>query len=202
MTPSLIVFDLGGTTIQDRGEVPVAFAAALDASDLESDAMAIASWRGASKREVVRRLVNDQRDGLSPDRRQALVATVYDTFRTMLTDQLRAAPALAIPEAQPAFERLKRAGIRVAVNSGFDRSIVQVILAATARPVHDLPQHGAHGRGRRPPCGRGRRYPPRSRSRRQCRRGVSHRRPDRRPRSRHARTRTTHPHRRFRGPGA
>jgi len=132
--PDLVVFDLGGTTIRDRGEVPAAFAAALEASGLSADPAAIASWRGGSKRDALAALVAEQRPSLAAQDRDALTTTIYRQFSATLTARLQAVPDLAIPEALPAFRRLKDAGIRVAVNSGFDRAIVDVILTSVRWP--------------------------------------------------------------------
>ena len=55
--PALVVFDLGGTTIHDRGEVPAAFAAALSEAGVPFDPVTVDGWRGASKREVLRELL-------------------------------------------------------------------------------------------------------------------------------------------------
>lgn len=132
--PALVIFDLAGTTIRDRGEVPAAFASALEASGLTVDSGTIAAWRGASKREVLSRLVADQRPALADTEREALVALTYRHFCTVLTERLSRAQDLAFPDARVAFERLHAAGIRVALNSGFDRSIVDVILAVAGWP--------------------------------------------------------------------
>ncbi|MCX6543888.1 MAG: HAD family hydrolase [Acidobacteria bacterium] len=132
--PALVVFDLGGTTIRDRGEVPAAFAGALEASGLTVDPGAVATWRGASKREVLNHLVANQRPALTDTERDALVAVMYRRFCATLTEQLSRAPDLAFPDARVTFERLHDAGIRVALNSGFDRAIVDVILAVTGWP--------------------------------------------------------------------
>ena len=51
--PELVVCDLAGSTIYDRGEVPAAFEQALREAGLAFDAAEVAGWRGASKREVV-----------------------------------------------------------------------------------------------------------------------------------------------------
>ena len=51
--PGLVVFDVGGTTIRDRGEVPAAFAQALAAGGIAVDEREIAVWRGASKRDAL-----------------------------------------------------------------------------------------------------------------------------------------------------
>jgi phosphonatase-like hydrolase len=52
----------------------------------------------------------------------------------LLAGRLRAAPGLAFPAAAPAFARLRAAGARLALNTGFDRSVVDLILAETAWP--------------------------------------------------------------------
>ncbi|MCX6539792.1 MAG: HAD hydrolase-like protein [Acidobacteria bacterium] len=132
--PALVIFDLGGTTIRDRGEVPAAFAGSLEASGLAVEPGAITEWRGASKREVLSHLVADQRPALEDTEREALVAIIYRHFCTMLTQRLRTTRDLAFPDARVAFERLHDAGICVALNSGFDRSIVDVILTVAGWP--------------------------------------------------------------------
>jgi phosphonatase-like hydrolase len=130
--PALVIFDLGGTTIHDRGEVPAAFAAALQASRIDFDPHDIASWRGASKREVLAQLVARQHHPPGPDRdRDALVSDTYQRFRDALETQLRAAPDLAFADAAPAFKRLTSAGIRIALNSGFDRPVLDTVLGLT-----------------------------------------------------------------------
>ena len=134
--PALVIFDLGGTTIRDRGGVPAAFAAALDASGLTAHPSEFTAWRGASKREVLARLVTAQRPSMCITERAALSAWVYQHFVGVLADRLRAIEDLALPDARPAFERLQGAGIRVALNSGFDRTLLDVILKAVNWPAH------------------------------------------------------------------
>jgi phosphonatase-like hydrolase len=129
--PALVIFDLGGTTIHDRGEVPAAFAAALEVSRIGFNRDDIASWRGASKREVLARLVARQYPSRPGDHRDAMVNETYELFRDALERQLRAAPDLAMADAAAVFARLKAAGIRIALNSGFDRPILETILSLT-----------------------------------------------------------------------
>jgi phosphonatase-like hydrolase len=132
--PALVVFDLGGTTVRDNGDVPAAFADALSAVGLQVDASDIDAWRGASKREVVRRVVAQARASLSVEAQHALASSVYAKFRAALAARLRQATDLSIPGVTRAFERLKAAGIRVALNSGFDRDILDLILGIVAWP--------------------------------------------------------------------
>jgi phosphonatase-like hydrolase len=132
--PALVVFDLGGTTIRDNGDVPAAFVEALAAAKLHVEAGEIDGWRGASKREVIRRLVTERRSDLSSEAQETLASSVYGEFRTVLAARLRQAPDLSIPGVTGAFERLQAAGIRVALNSGFDRDILDLILSIVAWP--------------------------------------------------------------------
>jgi phosphonatase-like hydrolase len=132
--PALVVFDLGGTTVRDNGDVPAAFAEALAAAGLRVEAGEIDGWRGASKREVIRRLVAERRPGFPPEAQDALASSVYGDFRAALAARLRQATDLSIPGVTRGFQRLKTAGIRVALNSGFERAILDLILGIVAWP--------------------------------------------------------------------
>lgn len=123
--PDLVVCDLAGTTIHDRGEVPAAFEQALREAGLAYDAAEVSAWRGASKREVVGRLVARQDDGrtIEPDR-------VYGRFRELLLQRLAAAGPLSLPGVHQTLARLKADRCRVAATTGFDRDVVETILAA------------------------------------------------------------------------
>jgi phosphonatase-like hydrolase len=127
---SLIVFDLGGTTIRDRGEVIAAFTAALHCAHIAFDADDLLEWRGASKREVLAGLV--ARQGLP-----ALQAEqIYANFSTLLKARFSSAADLAFATAAATFVQLKAAGMRLALNSGFDRDIVDQVLASVDWPAN------------------------------------------------------------------
>jgi phosphoglycolate phosphatase-like HAD superfamily hydrolase len=51
--PELVVFDLAGTTVEDRGQVPDAFEAALAAHGLAVSHEQIGDVRGSSKRTAI-----------------------------------------------------------------------------------------------------------------------------------------------------
>lgn len=133
--PALVVFDLGGTTIRDRGEVPAAFTAALRESAINFDPAEISAWRGGSKRDVLAALISRHDPPMSREAQSAKVSEVYGRFRTTLEARLRGASDLALEGVVPALERLRAAGIRVALNSGFDRAIVSAVLEIVAWPA-------------------------------------------------------------------
>ncbi len=125
--PELVVCDLAGTTVYDRGEVPAAFAEALTEVGVAFDPAEIGGWRGASKREVIARLLG--RDG-GAESASARVPEVYGRFRTLLATRLAEAKTLSLPGVRTAFERLRAHGIGLALTTGFDRGLTETILGA------------------------------------------------------------------------
>ena len=75
----LVVFDMAGTTIEDAGQVPEAFAAALAAYGLSVTDDELRAVRGASKREAIRLLVERQRSALLPQ-----CEATFEAFRDSL----------------------------------------------------------------------------------------------------------------------
>lgn len=119
----LVVMDMAGTTVHDAGEVPAAFTAALAAHGIAISADEIAGGRGASKREVIRRLVERHR----PDAPPSLAGEAYDGFRTALAERYGAG-VRAVEGAEDVFDWLRRRGVRIALNTGFDRTITDLLL--------------------------------------------------------------------------
>ena len=74
----LVVLDIGGTLIQDHGEVPTAMMSALSRKKIPATAAEIADWRGASKRGMIRHFVERaMKPGKSAD---ALVEAINADF--------------------------------------------------------------------------------------------------------------------------
>jgi phosphonatase-like hydrolase len=121
----LVVMDMAGTTVQDAGEVPTAFRAALSAHGIALTDDEIAGVRGASKREVVARLVAFHRPGAAP----GLADAAYADFRAALAERYGAG-VRAVPGAAETIRWLRGRGICVALNTGFDREIVALLLDA------------------------------------------------------------------------
>lgn len=121
----LVVMDMAGTTVRDGGEVPAAFRSALAAHGVAVTDDELAGVRGASKREVIRTLVTrHQPDALPP-----LIDEVYAEFRAALAERYGAG-VRAVEGAEEVFDWLRRRGVRIALNTGFDRSITGLLLDA------------------------------------------------------------------------
>jgi phosphonatase-like hydrolase len=118
----LVILDIGGTIIEDHGEVPNAMHNALAKRGVEASFGEIGEWRGASKREMVRHFVQ-LRTGAA---KQSLIAEIYDDF----TNQVKKAYANVRPikGAEAAITQMRRDGYILATTTGFDRPITQMIL--------------------------------------------------------------------------
>lgn len=119
---ALAIFDLAGTTVRDDGQVVRAFRAALSDHGIEIGEEAVAGVRGASKRQAIEGLIPD-----GPDR-HSRADRVYASFRARLAEEFERVPALPADGAEEIFRDLRSAGVRVALNTGFDREITDRLL--------------------------------------------------------------------------
>ena len=119
---SLIVFDVGGTTIRDSVNVAAVFAAALKRHGIVAPPGKVRDSRGASKREIIANLVADANVSLDP-------VEVYRAFQELLLDAFRERGVEAIPGIEATFEQLRAQGIQVALTTGFDRPVMDVVIA-------------------------------------------------------------------------
>src|SRR5579883_555372 len=122
----LIVLDVGGTIIQDHGDVPDALEAAFSKHAIKVTADEIAHWRGASKREVVRHFVSE-RSTKTGAQRDALADEVYKDFTERAIEAYRSVPPIA--GAEQAFVQLRDRGYLLASTTGFGREIAASIFA-------------------------------------------------------------------------
>lgn len=123
----LVVFDLAGTVIEDAGQVPAAFTAALQNHGIEITPDSLREMRGASKREVIQRFVERQ-PGQSKADVLAHTETIYNSFRNTLAGMYEKDGVREIAGATEVFTWLQRRGVRVALNTGFDRTITELLL--------------------------------------------------------------------------
>jgi phosphonatase-like hydrolase len=126
-SPELVVLDIAGTTVDDGLHVYRVLgetAKAHGASPSEAD---IARWHGSAKHEALRALLTS-RDGTPPSEDE-LTAVVAD-FRNRLKTAYAEHPPQPLPGVPEALATLRAAGVRIALNTGFDRDIVDSLLKA------------------------------------------------------------------------
>jgi phosphonatase-like hydrolase len=120
----LVVLDVGGTIIEDRGDVPEALRSAMARHGIRSSSEEIGRRRGASKREIIRYFVDHQSP--PPDvGRDKLTAAIHDEFTANLIEVYRSVPPIA--GAGEAIRQLRAGGYLVAATTGFDRRITTSI---------------------------------------------------------------------------
>ena len=118
-----MVCDMAGTTVRDAGQVPEAFTSALAAHGIPVTPQAINSLRGASKRLAILNLIPENADR---DRR---AEQVYATFVQHLARVFNGTVE-PVPGAREMIDTLRRRGLRVALNTGFDRETTNLLLDA------------------------------------------------------------------------
>ena len=120
----LVIFDIAGTIIADHGEVVRAFSGALTEHRVPFTDAELAEWKGASKREVIRRFVSRE-SGLQQEER---VEKIYAAFRAILETHYRNGGVEPIPGASETFAWLSARGIQIATTTGFNREVTELIL--------------------------------------------------------------------------
>lgn len=120
--PALVIFDMAGTTIEDRGQVPAAFASTLAANGLAISADDIMRVRGASKRQAIRSLL--------PPATADQAERIYNEFRAQLASTYRNDGIKGVDGADTVIQRLKASGCKVALTTGFDRDIAMLLLGS------------------------------------------------------------------------
>ena len=123
-TIRLVVLDVGGTIIQDRGDVPDALQGAFAKRGITVTAEEIALWRGASKREVVRHFAGERSTAKGSDL-DTLVASIYADFNARVIEVYKDVPPIA--GAETVFRMLLQSGYLLASSTGFGHEVAASI---------------------------------------------------------------------------
>jgi phosphonatase-like hydrolase len=123
MRVQLVVCDMAGTTVHDGDAVGSSFRATLAAAGLKAAPEAISAVMGLHKPEALRRLVG-------PELPQARVDAMHEDFVARMMRYYETDPAVReVDGASALFATLHASGVKVALNTGFSRPIVNVLLA-------------------------------------------------------------------------
>lgn len=125
----LIIFDIGGTIIEDNGEVLASFAAALAANGVIATDSELKEMKGSSKRAVIKKFVERQW-GADQAGNEQRIRTAYEGFRTELESRFVNGGVRAISGADATFAWLRAHDIVCATTTGFYRQVTDAVLAA------------------------------------------------------------------------
>ncbi|MAS88749.1 MAG: hypothetical protein CMA33_02720 [Euryarchaeota archaeon] len=120
----LVIFDLAGTTLQIGNEIPEAFCEAFREHGILLSEREILDIRGYSKREAIAMLL-EKHLGLQA---AGMTETVHEGFLLLLNRIISNKNAEAIPGSEETFHWLKERKIRIALNTGFERSFAMPLL--------------------------------------------------------------------------
>jgi phosphonatase-like hydrolase len=121
----LVVFDMAGTTVDDGDAVSSSFQSTLAQVGVKADPALVRSVMGLHKPEAIRILLGAAGRRFS----EQDVAAIHENFVRRMLDYYRTDPAVReIPGAAKTFAALRGAGIKVALNTGFNRTIADGLL--------------------------------------------------------------------------
>src|ERR1700680_2337392 len=123
----LVIFDIGGTIIEDHGEVVASFCAALAANGLAASEAEIKEVKGSSKRDVIKKFVERQW-GKEVAGNEDRIRKAYGDFKAELENRFSNGGVKPILGAESSFAWLRAHDIACATTTGFYRSVTDRIL--------------------------------------------------------------------------
>ena len=124
----LVVFDIAGTTVSDKGNVATAFIDACKKHGYDIAVEEVNKVMGFRKKEAIKILLekfnSDQQGDLTE-----IIEKIHEAFlQNMISFYENDKDLQPLPHAEEAFKTLKQNGIRVALNTGFTKAITDTIL--------------------------------------------------------------------------
>jgi phosphonatase-like hydrolase len=125
----LVIFDIGGTIIEDNGEVIASFSAALAANGLTATRAELKELKGSSKRDVIKKFV-EREWGTQDAKNEERIRKAYGDFKTALENRFSNGGVKPIAGAGATFAWLKANNIGCATTTGFYRTVTDVVLSS------------------------------------------------------------------------
>ena len=123
--PLLVVTDLMGTTLRDDGAVLPAYRTAFAECAIPFTEKELATKRGAHKLTLFTEFAARR---YPAEEAKKIAAAALEVFEGQLRRFLASGGGVPIPGAEDAIRRLRTAGIKVALTSGFDRGLIADIV--------------------------------------------------------------------------
>lgn len=118
----LVVFDMAGTTVDEDNVVYKTVRAAINAAGHAfSQEQVLEAGAGKEKSQAIRDVL--ALGGREPSDEE--VATIFADFRSRLADAYETLDVREQPGASAAFARLRESGIKVVLNTGYDRATAE-----------------------------------------------------------------------------
>nr|WP_294942393.1 HAD-IA family hydrolase [uncultured Mucilaginibacter sp.] len=128
MPIKLVVFDMAGTTVKDEDKVTETFRLAMEKYGYTVTYDAINPLMGYEKSVAITKMLQQ----LEPDGQKitpGLVKNIHKEFIALMIAYYKKAEAIeALPNAEETMAVLKKAGIKIGVNTGFSKDIAETIV--------------------------------------------------------------------------
>jgi phosphonatase-like hydrolase len=128
MPIELVVFDIAGTTVKDKGEIAIAFQLAMKEFGYDIPKSAIMPLMGYKKPEAIRMML----DEYELDEKvvtQELIDAIHEEFIIAMIDYYNTENAVeAFEQTEQVFAALKSKGIKIGLDTGFSKAIASVII--------------------------------------------------------------------------
>jgi phosphonatase-like hydrolase len=117
----LVIFDIAGTTVRDTGNVAKAFIDAFNEFNIDVPVTTVNQVMGFRKIDAIRMLL--------PGGNNLLAEQIHEAFTRNMISLYKNDPDLTpLPGVETVFQQLKQQGIKVALNTGFTRTVTNTIL--------------------------------------------------------------------------
>lgn len=123
----LVVFDIAGTTVSDKGDVAVAFIDAFRKHGNDVAVEEVNKVMGFRKKDAIKILLEQ----FYPDQENLgeLIEKIHDAFTQNMVSFYENDPDLQpLPYTEETFDILQRGGVKVALNTGFTKAITDTII--------------------------------------------------------------------------
>lgn len=121
---SLVVFDMAGTTVRDKGNVAESFINALALHNINVPIEEVNKVMGWRKKEAIKMLLQKFH---TVD--EVLIETIHEQFtQNMIVFYKNDEDLQPLPFAEDVFTSLRNQNIKVALNTGFTKAITDVLL--------------------------------------------------------------------------
>jgi phosphonatase-like hydrolase len=124
----LVVFDMAGTTVRDKGNVAESFVHAFEQNNLPIPATEVNKVMGWRKKDAIKMLLRQYYPQTEASE-EALIEKIHaDFISNMISFYQQDKDLQPLPFAEELFAQCKGKGIKVALNTGFTKSITDVLL--------------------------------------------------------------------------
>lgn len=124
----LVVFDIAGTTVRDKGNVAAAFVNAFKQNKLPIPAAEVNKVMGWRKKDAIKMLLEQYHPHSSTGDIE-IGEKIHDSFiRNMISFYEQDTDLQPLPFAEELFKKLRKNNVTVALNTGFTKAITEVIL--------------------------------------------------------------------------